>query len=327
MLELLIVIAILGILLALLLPAVQAARSAVRRISCQNTMRQTGLAIHCYVNVYDKFPPSKCTYTYTKNGTSNATIGHGLVPFLLPFIEQTASFSQYHFEKNWQNAVNKNSREVRISTLLCSESDSVRLCRYGPSNNDTHRKIVEYFCSDYTSCDAIAGKAQTQLKNLGINPQDWRSILVPAVLGKTSVPIARSTDPTDIDVLSALDVNPVVPNAITDGLSYSMLLFECTCRPKKYDFGKVPGDPDGSPKEPILGARWADDETQIWLHEFCNGTQMFNCSNHQEIFSLHFGGCNFLYGDGAVRFHGESMNPDAFVSYFTAYAEDFVSSP
>jgi prepilin-type processing-associated H-X9-DG protein len=271
------------------------------------------------------FPPSKCTYTYTKNGTSASTTGHGLVPFLLPFLEQTTSFSQYHFEKNWQNPANQKAREVRINSVLCPNSNSVRLCRYGPSDNASHRKIVEYFCSDYTSCDVA--KVQTPLRKLGIDRTDWRSILAPAVWGTNKEPIVRSSDPTDADVLSALYIKPVVPRAITDGLSNTMMLFECTDRPKKYDFGKIPGEPESSPKEPIGGARWADDDSQIWLNTICNGTQMFNCSNHQEIFSLHPGGCNFVYGDGAVRFHVETMSPNVFVSCFTAYAKDAASLP
>ena len=324
-LELLAAIAIIGILLALLLPAVQAARTAARRTACQNRMRQTGQAIHLYIEANDVFPPSKCTYTYTKNSTNKATVGHGLVPFLLPYIEQTASFSQYHFEKNWQNAANQKAREVRIATLLCSEAASVRLCRAGSSDSDSHRRIVEYFCSDYTSCDVI--NARTQLRNLGIDRRDWRGILAPAVLGTTTNPILRSTDPTADDVLSALKTKPITPRAIRDGLSNTMLLFECTSRPKKYDLGKVAGNPDSSPKEPIGGARWADDASQMWLDSLCYGTQMFNCTNHQEIFSLHPGGCNFVYGDGAVRFHTEKMAPDAFVSCFTAYAGDTAPLP
>jgi prepilin-type processing-associated H-X9-DG protein len=286
-------------------------------------MRQTGQSIHLYVDVKEIFPPAKCTYTYQKNGAGTTyLIGHGLVPFLLPFMYQTAAFSQYHFEKNWQNTVNQKAREVRINCILCSESKPVRLCRYGSSNNESHRKVVEYFCADYTSCDTI--NARTQLRKLGIDRKDWRSILAPAVLGTTKNPILRTTDPTDADLLSALPMAAVTPRAITDGLSNTMMLFECTDRPKKYDIGKRPGNPDSSPKEPIGGARWADDASQIWLNTLCNGTQMFNCSNHQEIFSLHPGGCNFLYGDGAVRFHSETMSPDAFVSCFTAYARDGV---
>ena len=327
--ELLVIIAIIGILLAILLPAVQAVRSAARRMTCQNNMRQTGLAVHLYTEVQGMFPPSKCTYTYTRNGgTTISSIGHGLVPFLLPYMEQTTSFSQYNFDRNWQNAANRTAREARIGSILCPEAVPVRFCR-STTSSDT---IVEFFCSDYAGCDMIWG-VRTQLRSLGVDRgtdnRNWRSILASADLGArnsiSNPPVVRSTDPTASDVLSALYLNAVIPEAITDGLSHSMMLFECVGRPHKYGLGRVSGNPDVTPREPLIGARWADDESQFWLNTMCNGSQMFNCANNQEIYSLHPGGSNFVYGDGAVRFHGETMAPNAFVSCFTAYAGDSTS--
>ena len=314
--ELLVIIVIISILIALLLPAVYAGRTVVRRVSCQNNMRQVGLAIHNYADAKGIFPPSKCTYTYSR-GTTISEIGHGLIPFLLPFIDQTVAASRYRFDRNWQNTANSEAREIRIDLLLCPEAEPVRLYR----STTTSNSIVEFFCSDYASCDNIWA-VRTQLKNLGVVRRDWRSILASATLGTRDKPIIRSTVPTRSDVLSALEVNPVLPRTITDGLSNSMMLFECTGRPQKYGSGKVPGDPNVTPRVPIGGARWADDESQFWLNTICNSTQMFNCTNSQEIFSLHPGGSNFLYGNGAVRFHPESISPDVFVSCFTAYARD-----
>ena len=321
LIELLVIIAIISLLTALLLPAVQAARSAARRISCQNNMRQTGLAIHLYTEVHGMFPPSKCTYAYTRNGTTISTIGHGLIPFLLPFMEQTIAASMYQFDRNWQHTANREAREIRIPAILCSETEPVRFCRSTTSSNN----IVEFFCSDYAGCDLIWG-VRTQLRNLGVDRRDWRSILASADLGSRTDPVVRSTEPTSADVLSALRVHPVKPQAILDGLSYSMMLFECTGRPKKYILGGIRGDPDAVPREPIGGARWADNESQFWLNTMCRGTQMFNCANNQEIYSLHPGGSNFLYGDGSLQFHVEGMSPDAFVSRFTAYAGDSASA-
>jgi prepilin-type processing-associated H-X9-DG protein len=109
---------------------------------------------------------------------------------------------------------------------------------------------------------------------------------------------------------------------VRDGLSNTFMLFECSGRPLKYLENGRRGDPDTTPKEPISGAEWASAEAEFWIHEVCHGSQFFNCNNHNEIYSLHPGGANFLYGDGSVHFHSETIEPEAFVSLFTRAAGD-----
>ena len=91
LIELLVVIAIIAILIALLLPAVQQAREAARRSKCQNNLKQLGLALHNYHDVYGQFPPGK---TGTNSGSGSN--GGRLSPFfgLLPFIDQTALYNE-----------------------------------------------------------------------------------------------------------------------------------------------------------------------------------------------------------------------------------------
>jgi prepilin-type N-terminal cleavage/methylation domain-containing protein len=94
--ELLVVIAIIGVLVGLLLPAVQAAREAARRMSCQNNLKQLGLACHNFENAYQKMPPGYLGPS--RSDPFAAPAGnhqyYGLLCFVLPFIEQSALYNQ-----------------------------------------------------------------------------------------------------------------------------------------------------------------------------------------------------------------------------------------
>lgn len=99
--ELLVVIAIIGILVGLLLPAVQAAREAARRMSCQNNLKQIGLALHNYESTFKAFPVA----AYWKSGpsTNNTAPAAGQhrnyswIATTLPYVEQTALYNSINF--------------------------------------------------------------------------------------------------------------------------------------------------------------------------------------------------------------------------------------
>ncbi len=86
--ELLVVIAIIGILVSLLLPAVQAAREAARRTQCVNNLKQFGLAIHNFHDTNRKFPPGNLgdPNKVTLYGGSLQQYT-GMIPYILPFME------------------------------------------------------------------------------------------------------------------------------------------------------------------------------------------------------------------------------------------------
>ena len=104
--ELLVVIAIIGVLVALLLPAVQAAREAARRSQCQNHLKQIGLAVHNFEDIYKTLPHSRYDDRYT------------WAVEILPFVEQKSLYDQWDLTKNYykQNAV---ARMTTVPVYFC----------------------------------------------------------------------------------------------------------------------------------------------------------------------------------------------------------------
>lgn len=130
--ELLVVIAIIGVLIALLLPAVQAAREAARRMQCSNNLKQQGLALHNYHDVYKSMPPGAYPSNVTDGGTGwGGTWGFSWIPRIMPYVEQTAGYEQMSWvgdHPGWTYyapAGNVNGvawHNVNISFLKCPSS-------------------------------------------------------------------------------------------------------------------------------------------------------------------------------------------------------------
>src|SRR5262245_31480039 len=113
--ELLVDIAIIGVLVALLLPAVQSAREAARRTQCSSNIKQIGLALHNYHEVNGKFP-------YVRGGRFQSRCGdyHGIVG-MLPFMEQTQRYDAIANESAYINPWNNSYAPFmgKISVIVC----------------------------------------------------------------------------------------------------------------------------------------------------------------------------------------------------------------
>ncbi|HBJ38547.1 MAG TPA: hypothetical protein DDZ51_28090, partial [Planctomycetaceae bacterium] len=91
--ELLVVIAIIGVMVGLLLPAVQAAREAARRMSCSNNLKQFGIALHNYHDTFLRFPPRQGGTGWQNDFTNGMNGGANML--ILGFLEQTALYEQF----------------------------------------------------------------------------------------------------------------------------------------------------------------------------------------------------------------------------------------
>ena len=127
--ELVVVLAVIGILLALLLPAVQSAREASRKTSCTHNMKQLGLAVHNFQAAVGIFPPSFVMDPGSSLATNNGSWSiHGRI---LPYVEQGNAYIQVRLDVAWDDPINKSTGvpTMRIPTFMCPSeaNDTVRL--------------------------------------------------------------------------------------------------------------------------------------------------------------------------------------------------------
>ncbi len=106
-------IAIIAALVALLVPAVQAARESARRMQCSNNIRQIAMACHLHVDTHQVFP------SYAGEGTALSYLGQ-----VLPYIEQANAFNLINQTFSWSHANNQNARETPIPMFQCPTTGS-----------------------------------------------------------------------------------------------------------------------------------------------------------------------------------------------------------
>ncbi|QDT26963.1 putative major pilin subunit [Gimesia panareensis] len=274
LIELLVVIAIIAILIALLLPAVQQAREAARRTQCKNNLKQMGLAIHNYNDVYTCLPNANCGVSETSGGS--------LFVSILPFIDQANAYNLFDFNLSNSAAYNVNVTSQTLPFYLCPSSPMRRAV---PScSSDSGRAPGHY---------AVCGG--TQEYNIywsyygDPNPtQDGAIVYTGSTTGKV-----RFRD-------------------ITDGTSNTLLIGETAYNLPDYTFSS--GDCSGQPRysftywsNPYPGSTVCFTSGDFNPKDVANDS-VYDSSWTKSFRSDHVGGVQFAFVDGSVHFISENID-------------------
>lgn len=117
--ELLVVIAIIGILIGILLPAVQQVREAARRAHCLNNLRQVGLATHSFHDANGAFPPARLASPFNVLPGDETDGPESWFVRILPYVEQNNLFDLWDLSRPYETQPNQ-AVATPVSTFLCA---------------------------------------------------------------------------------------------------------------------------------------------------------------------------------------------------------------
>jgi prepilin-type N-terminal cleavage/methylation domain-containing protein len=308
--ELLVVIAIIGVLIALLLPAVQAAREAARRMQCTNNLKQLSVAVHNYHDTHQTFPPVFIAWSDFAAGGSINSSGFSWIALTLPFFEQGGLYSQLNFKVKCNTSPNSNLRNIPIKTLLC------------PSNGE-ERDRRNSWASSYTSSTPVSHHYYGLLGPLGPNNLGGGNYV--SISGATGTGGDKQSSHgifTSNAGLAGYYIQPSGTNFanITDGTSNTYLLGEISWA----KMGETAGHNIMSYLESynhsnnvfVLPARSLVRTKPINYSKKRIQQGLSSDGNYNELNwgSNHTGGTNYAQGDASVRFVSETINVDVWLA-------------
>ena len=148
LIELLVVIAIIAVLIALLLPGVQAAREAARRMQCTNNMKQLGLAMHNYESANGCLPP-QMVLTYSATGSVAWKSIWGASSRVLPYLESGGIYNAINYTNKVTDIANQTAASTQIATFLCPSEVNTQPYTTTSASGVT----TSYGVSNYTWCE------------------------------------------------------------------------------------------------------------------------------------------------------------------------------
>ncbi len=140
LIELLVVVAIIAILIALLLPAVQSSREQARATQCLNNLRQLGMALSCYLSSHAVLPPGVVNAT---GPISNAPAGYhsSWVVQILPYLGQNNVYLRFDLNRSVYDEANDTAANVTIQTLLCPSDPRLGQISYAGCHHNIEAPI------------------------------------------------------------------------------------------------------------------------------------------------------------------------------------------
>jgi prepilin-type N-terminal cleavage/methylation domain-containing protein/prepilin-type processing-associated H-X9-DG protein len=301
--ELLVVITIIGILIALLLPAVQMAREAARKMQCANNLRQIGLALHNYHATNGCFPASDVITD------SEATGQYGNPAFanLLAYLDLGNMAQEYNFNRGWNYWSNNTKDDCPQGPVLSDRAVPVFVC---PSDGrfSFYPNMRSYYVSGGGKTPIIATKYQDGLFAINI----WRS-LESVTDGSSNTLAVGECVQVCLRGINATPYGSAPGYSSPEG------------SPHGWYFG---GSCAGNPCKPIVaGLARSSRTTAFPINYTFTAAQLADtgAGNDLPFGSEHSGGANFTFADGHVAFLSETIDTDLYQGLSTITGDEPIS--